>query len=84
MIQAGILDGDTVVVQRQQSASDGEIVVALAGDDETADEATVKTFYRENGRIRLQPANGTMDPIIVDAAGQPQILGVLVGVLRKC
>ena len=50
MIDAGILDGDTLVVQRTQDARNGEIVVALVGDDEAADEATVKTFYRENGR----------------------------------
>ena len=55
MVNAGILDGDTVVVQRRQDARNGEIVVALAGDDETADEATVKRFFREDGRIRLQP-----------------------------
>src|SRR3954462_8931060 len=57
MIEAGILDGDIVVVRRAQDARNGEIVVALAGDDETADEATVKTFYKEKGRIRLQPEN---------------------------
>ena len=57
MVNAGILDGDIVVVQRGQDARNGEIVVALAGDDESADEATVKRFFRENGRIRLQPGN---------------------------
>ena len=57
MIDAGILDGDLVIVQRAQDARNGEIVVALAGDDESADEATVKTFYRERDRIRLQPEN---------------------------
>ena len=57
MIDAGILDGDLVIVQRAQDARNGEIVVALAGDDESADEATVKTFYREGDRIRLQPEN---------------------------
>ena len=57
MIDAGILDGDIVVVQRAQDARNGEIVVALAGEDESADEATVKTFYREAGRVRLQPEN---------------------------
>ena len=57
MIDAGILDGDILVVQRAQEARNGEIVVALAGDDESADEATVKTFYREAGRVRLQPEN---------------------------
>ena len=63
MIQAGILDGDYVVVRKQQDARNGDVVVALAGDDETADEATVKRFFREDGRIRLQPENDTLEPI---------------------
>src|SRR5215218_15391 len=72
MIDAGILDGDLVIVQTTQEARNGEIVVALAGDDESADEATVKTFYREADRIRLQPENSTLDPIY---ARNVQILG---------
>jgi repressor LexA len=80
MIGAGILDGDLVIVQRAQDARNGEIVVALAGDDESADEATVKTFYRESDRIRLQPENPSMDPIY---AGSVQILGRVVGVFRE-
>jgi repressor LexA len=80
MIEAGILDGDLVIVQRTQDARNGEIVVALAGDDETADEATVKTFYREHGRVRLQPENASMEPIF---AGHVQILGRVVGVFRE-
>jgi repressor LexA len=79
MINAGILDGDTLVVQRTQDARDGEIVVALAGDDETADEATVKTFYREAGRIRLQPENDALAPIY---ARHVEILGRVTGVFR--
>jgi repressor LexA len=79
MIQAGILEGDLVVVQRTQDARNGEIVVALAGDDETVDEATVKTFFRENGRIRLQPENDSMEPIY---AQHVQILGRVTGVFR--
>jgi len=79
MIDAGILDGDLLVVRRQQDARNGEIVVALAGDDESADEATVKTFYRESGRIRLQPENDALEPIYADHV---QILGRVVGVLR--
>ena len=59
MIDAGILEGDIVVVRRQQDANDGDIVVALAGADELADEATVKRLFRENGRVRLQPENQT-------------------------
>ena len=80
MIEAGILDGDLVVVRRAQDARNGEIVVALAGDDETADEATVKRFFRENGRIRLQPENSTLEPIYADYV---QILGKVVGVFRE-
>ena len=80
MIDAGILDGDTVVVQRRQDARNGEIVVALAGDDESADEATVKRFFREDGRIRLQPENEALEPIY---ARHVQILGKVVGVFRR-
>jgi repressor LexA len=80
MIEAGILDGDVVVVRRAQDARDGEIVVALAGDDETADEATVKRFFREDGRIRLQPENSALDPIF---AAHVQVLGKVVGVFRE-
>jgi repressor LexA len=80
MIEAGILDGDLVIVQRAQDARNGEIVVALAGDDEAADEATVKTFYRESGRVRLQPENASMEPIF---ARHVQILGRVVGVFRE-
>jgi len=79
MIEAGILDGDIVVVRRAQDARDGEIVVALAGDDESADEATVKTFYREQGRVRLQPENYSLEPIYADHV---QILGTVSGVFR--
>ena len=80
MIEAGILDGDLVIVQRAQDARNGEIVVALAGDDESADEATVKTFYREKGRVRLQPENASMEPIY---AAHVQVLGRVVGVFRE-
>jgi repressor LexA len=80
MVNAGILDGDLLVVRRQQDARDGDIVVALAGEDESADEATVKTFYRESGRIRLQPENDALEPIYAEHV---QILGRVVGVLRS-
>ena len=80
MINAGILDGDIVVVRREQTARDGEIVVALAGDEEWADEATVKRFFRENGRVRLQPENSALEPIYADYV---QILGKVVGVFRS-
>ena len=79
MINAGILDGDFVVVRRQQDAANGEIVAALAGEDEAADEATVKRFYRENGRIRLQPENDALEPMYPPYV---QVLGKVVGVFR--
>jgi repressor LexA len=80
MINAGILDGDIAVVQRTQDARNGEIVVALAGDDESADEATVKRFFREGGRVRLQPENDALEPIY---ARHVQILGRVTGVFRQ-
>ena len=80
MIDAGILPGDYVVVQKQATARDGEIVVALAGDDEAADEATVKRFFRENGRIRLQPENEALEPLYPTHV---QILGKVIGVFRR-
>ena len=80
MIDDGILDGDIVVVQRSQDARNGEIVVALAGDDESADEATVKRFFRENGRVRLQPENDALEPIY---APHVQVLGRVTGVFRQ-
>jgi repressor LexA len=80
MIDAGILDGDLVIVKTAQDARNGEIVVALAGEDEGVDEATVKTFYRENGRVRLQPENASLEPIY---AKHVQILGRVVGVFRE-
>jgi repressor LexA len=80
MINAGILEGDVVVVRREQTARDGEIVVALAGQDDAADEATVKRFFREDGRVRLQPENDALDPIYADHV---QVLGVVTGVFRS-
>jgi repressor LexA len=81
MIEAGILDGDIVVVRKQDDARDGDIVVALVGEDEAADEATVKTFHRErSGRIRLQPENSTLDPLYPEHV---QILGKVTGVFRS-
>jgi repressor LexA len=80
MIDAGILDGDLVIVKQTQEARNGDIVAVLAGDDESADEATVKTFYREENRIRLQPENSALQPIYVDYV---KILGKVVGVFRE-
>ena len=75
MIEAGILDGDFILVKQQNTAENGEIVVALIED-----EATVKTFYKEKNYIRLQPENSTMAPIIVPDC---KILGKVAGVFRK-
>jgi repressor LexA len=79
MINAGILDGDIVVVRRQQTAENGDIVVALAGEDEAMDEATVKRFFRDAGGVRLQPENDALTPIY---ASHVQILGKVTGVFR--
>jgi repressor LexA len=81
MIEAGILDGDIVVVRKQADARTGEIVVALVGDDESTDEATVKTFHRErDGRIRLQPENAALEPLYPEHV---EILGKVTGVFRS-
>ena len=77
MVNAGILDGDQVLVQQQPDAENGEIVVALLGED-----ATVKRFYKEDGYYRLQPENDTMDPNIVNQDEDFQILGKVFGVFR--
>jgi repressor LexA len=78
MIDEQIRDGDWVVVEDRKSADNGEMVIALVGGNDV----TLKTFYKENGRIRLQPANATMQPILVDPDAV-QIQGVIVGVMRK-
>jgi repressor LexA len=80
MQDAGILENDYVVVRRQQDARDGDIVVALVGDDESADEATVKRFFRDGRRVRLQPENDAYDPIY---APHVDILGKVIGVFRS-
>lgn len=77
MIEAGIMDGDLILVQQSETASNGEIVVAMIDGFES--EATVKTFYKENGHIRLQPENSSMSPIIVKDV---RILGKVKGVFR--
>ncbi len=76
MINAGIYDGDYVIVQKQSTAKNGDIVVAMTMENE----ATIKTFYKENGHIRLQPENDTMAPIILDNC---VILGKAIGLYRK-
>ncbi|MAT13873.1 MAG: repressor LexA [Planctomyces sp.] len=76
MIEDQIAQGDYVVVRKQSTARDGDIVVALVGNDD----ATLKRFYKEPNRVRLEPANSTMSPIYSD---QVEILGVVVGVIRQ-
>lgn len=75
MVNAGILDGDLVVVRRQEDAHNGDIVVALLGE-----EATLKRFYRERDHVRLQPENETMEPILTT---DPRIIGRVTGVMRR-
>lgn len=77
MINAGILDGDYVVVDKKDIATNGEIVAALVENEK----ATVKTFYKEDGRIRLQPENDFMDPFILEDS-EVQIIGIVTGVFR--
>ena len=74
MVNAGIYDGDQIIVKQQSTASNGEIVVALVDDS-----ATVKRFYKENGHILLQPENDFMEPIIVDSC---EIIGKVIGLIR--
>ncbi len=76
MINAGILDGDIVIVEKRNTARNGEIVVAMTSENEV----TLKTFYKENGYFRLQPENDTMEPIILDNVF---ILGKAIGLYRK-
>lgn len=76
MINAGILDGDLVVVRRQESAENGDIVVALLGGED----ATLKRFFREQGYVRLQPENDAMEPIVTR---DPRIIGKVTGVMRR-
>jgi repressor LexA len=76
MINAGILDGDLVVIRKQADARNGEIVVALVGDED----ATVKRFFRDGGRVRLQPENDALEPMFPD---EVQILGTVKAVLRR-
>ena len=76
MINAGIHDGDIVIVQRQVTANNGDMVVAMTEDNEV----TLKTFYKENGYFRLQPENDTMQPIILDKVS---IIGKAIGLYRK-
>jgi repressor LexA len=77
MIEAGILDGDVVVVRQQDTAENGDIVVALIGE-----EATVKRFYRDNGKVRLQPANAQMEPLLLNPS-EVAIQGKVIGIMRR-
>jgi repressor LexA len=79
MIENHIEDGDYVVIRKQETAENGDRVVAMVDN-----EVTLKRFYKEKDHIRLEPANGRMNPIIVDSTRDARILGVLVGVMRKC
>jgi len=79
MIENHIDDGDYVIIRKQETAENGDRVVAMIDD-----EVTLKRYYREKNHVRLEPANGTMRPIIVDDTEDVRILGKLVGVMRRC
>jgi repressor LexA len=79
MIDDHIQDGDYVVIRKKSTAENGQRVVAMVND-----EVTLKRYYRDKNHIRLEPANKTMAPIIVNSNQDPNILGVLIGVMRKC
>jgi repressor LexA len=79
MIEDHIADGDFVVIRQQETANNGERVVAMIDN-----EVTLKRYFRDKAQVRLEPANGNMDPIVIDPGANASILGVLVGVLRKC
>lgn len=82
MIDAGIFDGDKIVVRRQEDAENGDVVVALF-DDGISEGATVKRFFRKNGKIILHPENPTMDDFVLDEGSGVQILGRVIGLLRS-
>lgn len=79
MIEDHIQDGDYVIIRQQNTAQNGERVVAMINN-----EVTLKRFFRKRGHVRLEPANATMEPILVDPTADAKILGVLIGVVRKC
>ena len=80
MIEAGIIDGDVIIVERREDAENGDIVVAMLPDPATGEEsATVKRFFKEKDRVRLQPENAAMEPIYCEDV---QVLGLVVGLLR--
>jgi repressor LexA len=81
MKNAGILDGDTVVVRKQAAANDGDIVVAIVGQDEGDSEATVKRYFREHDHIRLEPENEDFEPI---RSPDVKLAGRVIGVFRRC
>ncbi len=82
MIEAGICDGDKIIVKRQQTAENGEIVVAMF-DDGTENGATVKRFFKKDGKIILHPENSSMDDIIPENQSSIQILGKVIGLMRS-
>jgi len=79
MIDDHIQDGDYVVIRKKETADNGDRVVAMVND-----EVTLKRFYRDRNQIRLEPANKSMDPIILNTHENARVLGTLVGVMRKC
>ena len=83
MIEAGIFDGDKIIVRKQQNAENGDIVVALFDPDGTEQGATVKRFFRRDGKIVLHPENSALSDFILDSESEAMIIGKVVGLLRK-
>ncbi len=83
MIEAGILDGDKVVVRKQETAENGDIVVALFDPDGTTQGATVKRFFRRDGKVVLHPENAALDDFVLDAESDAMIVGKVVGLIRS-
>ena len=81
MKNAGILNGDTVVVRKQATAGDGDIVVAIVGEQDAEAEATVKRYFRERDHIRLEPENENFEPI---RSPDVKVAGRVIGVFRRC
>ncbi len=83
MIEAGIFDGDKVVVHKQETAENGEIVVALFDPDGIGQGATVKRFFRRDGKVILHPENAALSDFVLDAESDPMIIGKVVGLIRS-
>ncbi len=83
MIEAGIFDGDKIIVRKQETAENGDIVVALFNPDGTEQGATVKRFFRRDGKVILHPENAALEDFVLDSDNEAQIIGKVIGLLRS-